>query len=89
MNSKLQYQINKMYNKFLTQLVLWKYFKNKVDKAKEEDINRYLKMMKIYEVKVLELLPEIQVLDRSKIKSCFPLVDDIALIKYFIDKVEC
>lgn len=85
MISKEQYTINKAYNEFLFQLVLWNFLYNKVEVDREQGYNpvkNYKKMIDAQDF-VENMLPEIEKLDRSKIRSSFPLVDDIALIKLF------
>jgi len=85
MISKEQYIINKAYNEFLFQLVLWNFLYNKVEVDREQGYNpvkNYKKMIDAQDF-VENMLPEIEKLDRSKIRSSFPLVDDIALIKLF------
>jgi len=85
-----QYKINSAYNKFLNQLVLWYYLYKKVEADKEQGfspIKNYEKMISFQE-RVQELLPDMEKLDRSKIRSYYPLVDDEALIKYFKDTVQ-
>lgn len=80
-----QYKINSAYNKFLNQLVLWSYLYKKIEADKEQGFNpvkNYEKMISFQE-RVQELLPDMEKLDRSKIRSYYPLVDDIALIKLF------
>jgi hypothetical protein len=85
MISKEQYTINKAYNEFLFQLVLWNFLYNKVEVDREQGYNpvkNYKKMIDAQDF-VENMLPEIEKLDRSKIRSSFPLVDDVALIKLF------
>lgn len=80
-----QYKINSEYNKFLNQLVLWSYLYKKIEADKEQGFNpvkNYEKMISFQE-RVQELLPDMEKLDRSKIRSYYPLVDDLALIKLF------
>ena len=80
-----QYKINSAYNKFLNQLVLWSYLYKKIEADKEQGFNpvkNYEKMISFQE-RVQELLPDMEKLDRSKIRSYYPLVDDLALIKLF------
>lgn len=40
-----------------------------------------------FQERLQELLPDMEKLDRSKIRSYYPLVDDVALIQYFKDTV--
>jgi predicted transcriptional regulator len=85
MISKEQYIINKAYNEFLFQLVLWKYLYNKVKADREQGydpVKNYNKMLG-YQEFVENMLPEIKNFDRSKIRSYYPLIDDIELIKKF------
>ncbi len=80
-----QYKINSAYNKFLNQLVLWSYLYKRVEADREQGFNpvkNYEKMVAFQE-RVQELLPDMEKLDRSKIRSYYPLVDDAALIQYF------
>ena len=90
MISQSQYQINKAYNQFLSQLVFWNHLNNKVksDRESESRSSKNYEKMKGYEDTVLALLPDIEKLDRSKIRSLFPLIDDVALIQYFKEMVE-
>ena len=85
-----QYEINSAYNKFLNQLALWSYLYKRVEAGKEQGfstVKDYEKMISFQE-RVQELLPDMEKLDRSKIRSYYPLVDDIALIQYFKNMVE-
>lgn len=80
-----QHKINSGYNKFLNQLVLWSYFYKKVEVEREKGfspIKNYERMVSFQET-VQEMLPDMEKLDRSKIRSYYPLVDDVALIQYF------
>lgn len=89
MISKEQYTINKAYNEFLFQLVLWNFLYNKVKADKEQGYNpvkNYKKMIDAQDF-VENMLPEIEKLDRSKIRSSFPLVDDVSLILLFKEVV--
>lgn len=84
-----QSRINTAYNKFLNQLVLWSYLYRRVEADKKRgfsSVNNYEKMISFQEV-VQKLLPDMEKLDRSKIRSYYPLVDDIALILYFKNTV--
>jgi len=85
-----QYEINSSYNKFLNKLVLWSYLYKRVEADREQGFNpvkNYEKMVAFQE-RVQELLPDMEKLDRSKIRSYYPLVDDAALIQYFKDTVQ-
>jgi predicted transcriptional regulator len=78
-------RINTAYNKFLNQLVLWSYLYRRVEADKKRgfsSVKNYEKMISFKE-KVQELLPDMEKLDRSKIRSYYPLVDDVALIQCF------
>lgn len=82
-----QHKVNSQYNKFLNQLVLWYYFYKRVKANREQEFSLekdYEKMVSFQE-RVQELLPDMEKLDRSKIRSYYPLVDDVALIRYFKD----
>lgn len=84
-----QYEINSTYNKFLNKLVLWSYLYKRVETGKEQgfsSVKDYEKMISFQE-RVQELLPDMEKLDRSKIRSYYPLLDDIVLIQYFKDTV--
>jgi hypothetical protein len=83
-----QYKINSEYNKFLNQLVLWSYLYKRVEaeRNKFSPVKDYEKMISFQE-RVQELLPDMEKLDRSKIRSYYPLLDDIALIQYFKDTI--
>lgn len=87
MISQSQYQNNKAYNQFLSQLVFWNHLNNKVESDREPESrpSKNYEKMKEYEASVSALLPEIEKLDKSKIRSFFPLVDDVKLIKHFKD----
>ena len=80
-----QHKINSAYNKFLNQLVLWSYFYKRVERNKEHKLNQVkdYEMMISFQERVQKLLPDMEKLDRSKIRSYSPLLDDIALIQYF------
>jgi hypothetical protein len=84
-----QYKINSEYNKFLNQLVLWSYLYKIVEADREQgfsSVKDYDKMISFQE-RVQKLLPDMEKLDRSKIRSYSPLLDDMALIQYFKDTV--
>lgn len=84
-----QFEINSTYNKFLNQLVLWSYLYKRFEAGKEQGfstVKDYEKMISFQE-RVQELLPDMEKLDRSQIRSYYPLLDDIALIWYFKDTV--
>ena len=85
-----QFEINSAYNKFLNQLVLWSYLYKRVEAGREQGcstVKDYEKMISFQE-RVQKLLPDMEKLDRSKIRSYYPLVDDMALIQYFKNMVE-
>lgn len=80
-----QHKINSEYNKFLNQLVLWSYFYKRVEAEREKGfspVKNYEKMVS-FQMTVQKMLPDMDKLDRSKIRSYYPLVDDVALIQYF------
>ena len=84
-----QSRINTAYNKFLNQLVLWSYLYKRVEADKKQGfspVKNYEKMISFQE-RVQELLPDMEKLDRSKIRSYSPLLDDMALIQHFKDTV--
>ena len=84
-----QFEINSAYNKFLNQLVLWSYLYKRVEEDREQGfrpVTDYEKMISFQE-RVQNLLPDMEKLDRSKIRSYSPLLDDMALIQYFKDTV--
>jgi hypothetical protein len=85
-----QHKINSAYNKFLNKLVLWSYFYKRVERNKEQKLNQVkdYEMMISFQERVQKLLPDMEKLDRSKIRSYYPLVDDMALIQYFKNMVE-
>ena len=79
-----QYEINSAYNKFLNKLALWSYLYKRVEADRKQGfspVKDYEKMISFQE-RVQELLPDMEKLDRSKIRSYSPLLDDIALIQY-------
>jgi hypothetical protein len=84
-----QHNINSAYNKFLNKLVLWSYLYKRVEAGKEQEFSTVKDCEKMisFQERVQELLPDMEKLDRSKIRSYFPLLDDIALIQYFKDTV--
>ena len=84
-----QYEINSAYNKFLNKLALWSYLYKRVEADRKQGfspVKDYEKMISFQE-RVQELLPDMEKLDRSKIRSSSPLLDDIALIQYFKNTV--
>ncbi len=84
-----QKKLNTEYNQFLSNLALWNVLHNRYKKYEEQGDNQnnnYEKMID-YEASVKDFLPEIEKIDRDNIKSYFPLVDDIALIKIFKEVV--
>lgn len=89
MISQAQYKLNSTYNQFLTKLILWNGLYNKVNADKEQDFNpikNYEKMIHL-QATLQSLLPDIEQLDRDSIRSYYPLVDDMALIKLFKEVV--
>lgn len=82
-----QYRINSEYNKFLNKLILWSLYR-KVEADKDQELNRVrnYEMMILFQEEVQAMLPDMEKLDRSKIQSYYPLVDEIALIQYFKNK---
>ncbi|WP_151753896.1 hypothetical protein [Acinetobacter soli] len=80
-----QHKINSEYNKFLNQLVLWSYFYKRVEVGREKGFSpvKNYEMMVSFQETVQGMLPDMEKLDRSKIRSYYPLVDDVALIKHF------
>jgi hypothetical protein len=85
MFNSAQQEINTAYNKFLNQLVLWSYLYKRVEADKKQGfspVKNYEKMISFQET-VQALLPDMEKLDRSKIRSYYPLVDDLTLIQYF------
>ena len=84
-----QFEINSTYNKFLNKLALWSYLYKRVEADRKQGfspVKDYEKMISFQE-RVQELLPDMEKLDRSKIRSYSPLLDDIALTQYFKDTV--
>ena len=85
MISNEQYQLNYKYNLFLRNLVLWSYLYKREENFKKQNIRdkkNYENMVACQE-KVQAMLSEIEQIDRSKIRSYYPLIDDIALIQSF------
>jgi len=85
MISNEQYQLNSKYNLFLRNLVLWSYLYKREEKFKLQNLRdqrNYENMVSCQE-KVQAMLSEIEQIDRSKIRSYYPLIDDIALIQSF------
>lgn len=85
MISNEQYQLNYKYNLFLRNLVLWSYLYKREENFKKQNIRdkkNYENMVNFQE-KVQAMLPEIEQLNRSRIRSYYPLVDDMTLIEYF------
>lgn len=56
--------------------------RKKIKKQNIRDKLNYENMIACQE-KVKAMLPEIEQLNRSRIRSYYPLVDDVALIEYF------
>lgn len=85
-----QYEINSAYNKFLNKLVLWSYLYKRVEADREQGFSpvKDYEMMISFQERLQELLPDMEKLDRSKIRSYYPLLDDMALIRYFKDTTE-
>ena len=84
-----QYEINSAYNKFLNKLALWSYLYKRVEADRKQGfspVKDYEKMISCQE-RVQKLLPDMEKLDRSKIRSYYPLLDDMALIQYFKNTV--
>lgn len=73
----------------MNQLVLWSFLYKRVEADREQGFNSvkdYEKMIS-FQKRVQELLPDMDKLERSKIRSYNPLLDDMALIQYFKDVV--
>lgn len=90
MISNEQYQLNYKYNLFLRNLVLWSYLYKREENFKKQNIRdkkNYENMVNFQE-KVQAMLPEIEQLNRSRIRSYYPLVDDVELLLYFKNIVE-
>lgn len=85
--NKEQYNITTAYNLFINNLVLWHGLYNRLKVEEEQGykpVKNYNKMIELKE-KAISLLPSIEKIDRESIRSFFPLVDDLALIKLFKD----
>lgn len=85
MISNEQYQLNSKYNLFLRNLVLWSYLYKREEKFKLQNLRdkrNYENMIDCQE-KVQAMLPEIEQLNRSRVRSYYPLVDDAELIYDF------
>ena len=84
-----QYETNEKYNNFLFQIILWSYLYKKIEadrKKGSRTVKDYEKMVSFQKTAQAMLL-EIEKFDRSKIRSFYPLVDDIVLIQLFKDIV--
>ncbi len=89
MISNEQYQLNSKYNLFLRNLVLWSYLFKREQNFKKQNIRdkRNYENMIVCQEKVQAMLPEIEQLNRSRIRSYYPLVDDLTLIQYFKEAI--
>ena len=87
MISNEQYQLNSKYNLFLRNLVLWSYLYKREENFKLQNLRdkRNYENMIACQEKVQAMLPEIEQLNRARIRSYYPLLNDLALIKYFKD----
>lgn len=85
MISNEQYQLNYKYNLFLRNLVLWSYLYKREENFKKQNIRdkKNYENMVTFQEKVQAMLPEIEQLNRARIRSYYPLVDDVALTQYF------
>lgn len=84
MISNEQYQLNSKYNLFLRNLVLWSYLFKREQNIRDK---RNYENMIVCQEKVQAMLPEIEQLNRSRIRSYYPLVDDLTLIQYFKEAI--
>lgn len=85
MITSTQHKINSTYNLFLSKLILWYGLYNRVKADQEkgyEPIKNYEKMLSL-QATVSSLLPNMEKLNRTNIRSYYPLIDDVELIKLF------
>lgn len=89
MISSQQDKLNTAYNLFLFDLIIWNIFSKSVEANKEQECEKVgdRNKMLIYKDKVMKLLPDIDKLDRSKIRSSFLFIDDVALIQHFKERL--
>lgn len=89
MISNEQYQLNSKYNLFLRNLVLWSYLYKREEKFKLQNLRdkRNYENMIACQEKVQAMLPEIEQLNRARIRSYYPLIDDNVLLQYFKNTV--
>lgn len=89
MISNEQYQLNSKYNLFLRNLVLWSYLYKREEKFKLQNLRdkRNYENMTACQEKVQAMLPEIEQLNRARIRSYYPLIDDNVLLQYFKNTV--
>ncbi|WP_111813196.1 hypothetical protein [Acinetobacter soli] len=84
------YLLNKAYNTGLTKLVLWYLSYRRVELDVQQDFSVVKNKEKLdkYTETVKEILDSFEQLDRSKVRSYFPLMDDQNLIALFKDTVK-
>ncbi len=89
MISNEQYQLNSKYNLFLRNLVLWSYLYKREEKFKLQNLRdqRNYENMVSCQKKVQAMFPEIEQLNRARIRSYYPLIDDNVLLQYFKNTV--
>lgn len=84
------YLINKAYNTGLTKIVFWYLFYIRVELDIQQGFNVIKNKEKLdkYTEIVKDILESFEQLDKSKVKSYFPLMDDQQLISFFKDTVK-
>lgn len=83
--TKIEYTLNKAFNLFLFQALMWQGLANKVESDKEMGFNPVKnkeKMLLTYD-KAVRIYQHLDLEDMSQYKSYYPLVDHIALIEKF------
>lgn len=87
---KTQYTLNKAYNLFLTQVILWDGLTNKINADKSMGYNPIKnkdKMINCYE-KALGISQHLDLSDLTVYKSYYSNLDDKALITKFMDTLQ-
>ena len=82
-----QHQINTAYNQLISNLVIWKYLKNKVKAETEQGYKVVKNQEKLDKItsNIMDALPSLDGINISNVRLYMPLVDDVKLLQAFRD----
>lgn len=82
-----QHQINTAYNQLISNLVIWKYLKNKVKAETEQGYKVVKNQEKLDKItsNIMDTLPSLDGINISNVRLYMPLVDDVKLLQAFRD----